>query len=345
MNKCTIFNLLGCLLLGALSVSPATAAKTDVVVLVNGDSITGEVKSLEFGSLKYSTDSMGTVSIDWEDVVTVISAQNLQIELANGTRYFGNFSSTEGKFYVQIDTEADQHRIGTQQVVRITPIDTDESFLERLDGSFSLGFQTQKSSEVTTSNLAADVSYRTRLYLVGVRLNSSVIDQPNEPTTARQNFGVNYQRFRPDRWFTDWFTGWEKNDELGIAGRTSVGVALGRYLIQTNTSQFSLTAGVQGARSIFVGEDQSTTEAEGRFELRYLHRNLVPEGSFTLTSTIYPLLEDFSQYRAESDISMRREVFDDLFLDFSIGFSYISSPPTDAASTDYTATTSLGYSF
>ena len=45
----------------------ARAAKTDVVVLINGNDVTGEIKSLEFGELRYSTDSMGTVSIDWED--------------------------------------------------------------------------------------------------------------------------------------------------------------------------------------------------------------------------------------------------------------------------------------
>ena len=63
----------------------AMAAKTDVVILVNGNAVTGEVKSLEFGSLRYSTDSMGTVNIDWEDIVSVTSQQDLQIELADGS--------------------------------------------------------------------------------------------------------------------------------------------------------------------------------------------------------------------------------------------------------------------
>ena len=164
---------------------------------------------------------------------------------------------------------------------------------------------------MTTSNLAADVSYRTRKYLVGIRLNSSVTDQPSEPTKARQSVGFNYQRFRPNRWYTEWFTGWEKN----------------------------------GARTNYLGEDESATEAEGRIEIRYLRRNLTPESSFRFTTTIYPLLSDFSQYRGESDLSLRREVFEDLFLEFALGYSYISDAPTDAEKSDYTATTSIGYSF
>lgn len=324
---------------------PAIAAKTDVVVLINGNAVTGEVKSLEFGVLRYSTDSMGTVNIDWEDIVAVTSTQDLQIELTDGTRHFGEISPTGDPHHVRIVTRTGEHIVESGRIVRITPIETSEKFLDRLDGSFVFGIQTQKSSEVTTSNLAADVSYRTRKYLVGMRLNSSVTDQPSEPTKARQSAGFNYQRFRANRWFTDWFTSWEKNDELGIAARVSTGGAVGRYLTQTNRSQLSLAVGAQGARSSFVGEDESTTEAEGRIEIRYLRRNLVPESSFRFTTTIFPLLEDLSRYRAESDLSIRREVFEDLFLELGVGYSYISTPPTGAAKSDYTATTSIGYSF
>ena len=53
------------------------AAKTDIVRLVNGDEITGELKSLDFGVLMYSTDSMGTVKIDWEDVAAITSQSEL----------------------------------------------------------------------------------------------------------------------------------------------------------------------------------------------------------------------------------------------------------------------------
>ena len=323
----------------------AKAAKTDVVILVNGNAVTGEVKSLEFGSLRYSTDSMGTVNIDWEDILSLTSQQDLQIELTDGTRYFGKLFPGDESYFVRIVTRNEELVVESSQVVRITPIETSDRFLERLDGSFSFGIQTTKSTEVTTSNLAADVSYRTRKYLFGTRINSSVTEQLNEPTTARQSVGLNYQRFRPNRWFTDWFTTWEKNDALEIAGRSAAGVALGRYIVQTNKSQFSLAVGAQGARTNYIGEEESATEGEGRIEIRYLRRRLTPETSFRFTSTIFPLLSDFSQYRAESDLILRREVFEDFFLELNVGYSYISEPTGDAEKSDYTATTSIGYSF
>ena len=337
----------GLVLLAVFFSFPGHAAKTDVVTLINGNAITGEIKVLDFGALRYSTDSMGTVSIDWEDIVGITSDQNLQIELTNGTKYFGKLRTSDDEFSIRVRTASAEVDLRTQQVVRITPIDEQEKFWQNLDGSFSLGLQTQKSSEVTTSNFNLDVYRRARTYLVGLKMNSAITDQPTEETKAQQSVEVNYQRFRGNRWFTDWFTRWEKNDEQGISGRNSAGGAFGRYVLQTNRNLLSISMGVQAARTSFRGEEESGTEAEGRFEVRYLRRRLVPEVSMTFTTKIYPLLNDFSQYRAETDLSFKREFFDDLFLDLTIGHSYLSNPPEDigASKVDYNITTSLGYSF
>lgn len=339
----------GIVILCGLLASPAHAIRTDVVVLLNGNAVTGEIKSLEFGALRYSTDSMGTVSIDWEDVVTLASNQSLQIELMDGRRYYGTLLVPDDKFHVRIQTVSQQISFPAEQVVRITPIETSERFIDRLEGDFSLGFQQQKSSGITSIYSSSDIRYRTRKYLVGLRMNSTVTDQPNpvpeERTKANQSFAANYQRFKANRWFTEWFTSWEKNDELGINSRVSLGGAVGRYFVQSNKNQFSVTAGVQGARESFIGEDESTTNAEGRIEIRYLRRKLTPETSIAFTSKIYPLLEDLSQYRAESDLSLKREFIEDLFLEISASYSFLSDPPTDAASTDYSISTSIGYSF
>ena len=207
---------------------PATyAQKTDVVVLLNGNAVTGEVKSLEFGTLRYSTDSMGTVKIDWEDIVSVTSNQNLQIELADGRRYFGNLHAVEDRHRINIVRGDVSEVFDSDLVVRITPIGTDEKFLERIDGSISFGFNTQKGSEVTTLNAAAEVRYRTLKYLLGAELSTSITDQPSEQTKARDRIGANYQRFRDNRWFTDWFATWERNDELGINARVLFGGGIG----------------------------------------------------------------------------------------------------------------------
>ena len=222
MRTMNPIRLLTCICL-LTSLGQAIAAKTDVVMLVNGNAVTGEIESLEFGSLRYDTESMGIVSIYWEDIVSITSNQQLQVEVTDGRRYFGNLSSSDERFQIKVITQSETVELPTNQIVRVTPIITDDRFWRRLEGDISFGFNAQKSSEVVTVNLASDIRYRTREYLVGLVANSAVTDQPTEETKTRQNLGLNYQRFRQNRWFTDWFTSWESNDELGIQSRVLAG--------------------------------------------------------------------------------------------------------------------------
>jgi len=47
---------------------------------------------------------MGTVNIDWEEVVNLTSNQDLQVEIADGRRYFGNLTTADDRFNVRIKT-------------------------------------------------------------------------------------------------------------------------------------------------------------------------------------------------------------------------------------------------
>ncbi len=329
-----------------LSISAAAfAARTDTVLLVNGNTITGEVERYNFGKLEYGTDSMGTVKIDWEDIVAITSNQNLQVEVVDGTRYFGTLEAAEERFHINIITPAGPVELSMRRIVRIEPILTSERFINRLEGDFSFGLNAQAGSEVTTFNTSADIRYRTLKYLWGLSMNSSITDQPGKSTQERHTVGLNYQRFRPNRWYTDWFGNLERNDQLGIEARVSVGAGLGRYIIQTNKNQVSLMAGAQATREEFIGEDPGDTVAEGRIQFRWLHRNIDPESSVTFTAEVYPLLKQLDEYRAESSLVWSREFFSDLDFMIDLYYSYQTTPPSEGQRTDKGIITSLSYSW
>ena len=323
----------------------ALAARTDTVLLINGNTITGEVERYDFGSLEYSTDSMGTVRIDWEDVVAITSNRSLQVEVSDGTRYFGTLEAAEERFHINIVTTAGPVELSMRRIIRIEPILTDRKFINRLEGDFSLGFNSQAGSEVTTFNTSADIRYRTLKYLVGVNLSSSITDQPTEDTQARHQAGLNYQRFRPNRWYTDWFGNWERNDQLGIQARFSLGGGLGRYIVQTNKNQVSLMTGLQATREEFVGEDPGDTIGEGRIQFRWLHRNVSPDASLTFTAEVFPLLEQLDEYRAEGSLVWSREFFSDLDFMIDLYYSYQTTPPSEGERRDQGIITSLSYSW
>lgn len=231
------------------------------------------------------------------------------------------------------------------QVVRMTPIETDEKIWQRLEGSVSFGFDTDKASDVTTGHLNTNVRYRTRTYLLGLDVSASFTNQVGAPTTEDRTIGFNYQRFRPNRWFTNWTGSTEKNDAQGIEQRLTGGVGLGRYLVQSNTNELSVLAGVVATRETFIGADPEETNGEGQIEIEYLHRRLEPSSDISLTTNYYPRIGDLSSFRSNSNLTLRREIIDDLYLDLSMYYKYLSDPPQGAEKQDYGVTTSIGYSF
>ena len=120
-----------CLLLLLVFSAPVMAEKTDIVVLKNGDKITGEVKGMLRGKLQFSTDSMGTVHIDLADIETIISDTSQSVELADGQRLFGPLQKSDNSDMVSIETEQGAVGFGTTDIVTMYPVEA--GFWDRVD--------------------------------------------------------------------------------------------------------------------------------------------------------------------------------------------------------------------
>ena len=79
---------------------PCQAQKTDTLWLRNGDRLVGEIKRLSRALLKYSTDDLGTVSVEWDKVDRLVSPASFEIEdligrLAKFAHDFKNTKASE----------------------------------------------------------------------------------------------------------------------------------------------------------------------------------------------------------------------------------------------------------
>src|SRR5215471_3919796 len=71
--------------------------KTDVIVMSNGDRITGEIKGLDAGVLKVDLDYVdGTISVQWLKVAHVESKQLFIVHSQDGSLYTGTLSTVPG---------------------------------------------------------------------------------------------------------------------------------------------------------------------------------------------------------------------------------------------------------
>ncbi len=336
--------VIGCLA-ALLCTSVLARDKTDIVYMTNGDRLTGEIKQLQHGKLVVSTDSMGQVLIDWNDISRIESNFAFQFERTDGTRITATIEAAADPKKITLSNPEQTVTFLQENVVRISQIE--DSFWDRLKGSFTFGYSFTKASNIAQGNLGFRATHRTEIRaftLDGSTITTS--DQDNE-ATQRSNVSFNMTRFRKNRWFSSYLIGFESNDELSLNLRSSLGAGMGRYLIQTNTSELALLGGVIGTSEQLVGQASSAENLEGLLGMTY-SRYVFDDPAVDLSATLatYPSITDAGRLRAQLDITLRWEIIKDLFWDLSYYDTYDNAPAEGTTSTsDYGIVTSIGWSF
>ena len=336
----TSFLLLIMLLM--VSTSAGARQKTDLVFIGKADRVTGEITQMSRGILTLSTDNIGTLNIEWEDVDSLSSVYHFRVEDRFGRKYFGALFMTK-ELELQVIHDGQTQTMLAANVTSITPLET--SFWQRLDGSISIGFSYTKASEVAQVTSDFNVRYRSPLRLV-VLDASSIATSQDEETTRREDLSITYNRLFPGRWFALAGTGAQTNDELGLDLRVALTAGAGLNLFKTNRNEMVSTTGLSVNR-------EWSNDSDGQYNLEaflslehYVFRYDYPKTDMSLEGTVYPNLTTWGRVRTEVDISISRELISDLTLIVSFYDSFDSDPlSADAEKNDYGIVTSIGWTF
>ena len=340
----------GCLLLILALASAAAlgAPKTDIVVFHNGDRLTGEVKGLDRGELRLSTDAAGTVSIEWARLASVDSRQILQVELTSGLRHSGQVfvASGPGKLRVAPQDGGEAREFAFTDVVRMDPIDQG-SLIARLDGYVTAGYDYTKANELQTFTFTGGLSFRDERVLRSLDGSATVTSQETAEDSSRYEATANNQFFLANRRFYQGFLALQRNDELGLDLRTTLGGAYSSYLVQSSRQEWAVLAGLAVLREDFATRDRAES-LEGMLGTQYsFFRFHDPEANFDASLYVLPSLTESGRVRSELKVRSRYEIITDLFFEVSLYGSYDNDADIEEADTksDYGITTSLGYTF
>lgn len=339
--------LAGLALLAAASA--AQADKTDVVELRNGDRITCEIKNLERGRLKVSTDSMGTVYIEWKDILRITSPELYVIEMQDGSRLRGTLAGTEAERQLLLRKTGNDDKeklVAMESVVWLDPLKLDEQIVKRWDGSVSAGFDATKANSDTSLSASFDARRRAEDFLLNFGGSVYSRSQDGVDDSLRANFSAVYRGLLEDRWYWAALGTFERNDELAIDLRTLGGAGYGRFLVQTGRSLWSVTGGLAVVNEQLAGDEDAQTSVEALLNTDFEFFTYdTPKTTLTTSLTVFPSLTESGRVRGQLDFALRRELVTDLFVEISVYDSYDSEPPEEGETNDWGIVTSLGYTF
>lgn len=312
-------------------VSIAQAARTDIVVLRNGDLITGEIKELKYAKLKYKTDDIGTIYIEWKKVRFLKSEDTFVIGMQDGDEYFGRIDSDSTAKRLLIITKDRTIRIDPIFVVEITPVK--DRFWSRIDGNVSLGLSYGKASGIGIVSLGGLASYRTRKIMSNMDLSLNVTFQEGVDNIERHNLTSTtfYIFSRP--WAVGGGVGLERSTEFDVNLRLLLSGGIGRYLIQTNVSQLIVLLGLQFNeewKTDSLGSLPGQTNLEGAVSVDFrMFRYDTPKLDFTTALSIFPNLTPIGRVRGNLELDFKWELVEDLFWKVDFFYEFDSDAAED----------------
>jgi hypothetical protein len=306
----------------------AAQPRTDIVVLGNGDRITGEVIRLERGRLEFKTDEAGTLYIEWDNINRLEAVRVFEVATSDGRRFIGSLAQSAGRT-LSIASPEGTALLAIPDVTQISPVGA--SFWRKLDGSFDAGFNYTQSSGVAQLNVNSDTVFRRPRFeaRLDVSLTATRQDEDGE-RDDRASLDASYVRYRGTRWFVGAAGRFETNESLGLRLRSQAGVTAGPRLINSNRAQLAVSAGlVVNEEQAVDAESTSNVEAAFAIESSYFTYDR-PKTDLAMKVQYYPSLSDTGRHRLQLDANAKREFWKDLFLALNVYDSFDSRPPNAA---------------
>ena len=340
-----MFRSLLLLLLGSvalLSLAPeAGAQKTDVLVLRNGDRITGEVSGLTRGILVYRTDDAGTLRVEWDKVAGLSSTHIFDMELVTSRRLFGSIAEGPQPGTIIVAGEV----LPVIAIVSITEISP--TFIERTSGYVDLGWTLAKANMAHTTTFGAEARYRGERFGVVTGLSAYEQGQEGADNTKNASVSMDVNRFIGPLWAARFFGAASTDDAVDLELRTLIGSGARRRIVRTNRMESTVSAGLLGSRERYYGAGDGTWSLEllvaGDFAAFRLDS---PELDANVALRTYTSLTESNRLRTEVDSRVRYEVFGDFFVQLSLKASYDTNPPSDdPVKSSYNTGLSVGWSW
>jgi putative salt-induced outer membrane protein YdiY len=321
----------------------------DVVILKNGDRMTGEIKELQRGELRFKSDYMAeAVRLDWARVQSLESKSTFMIWLVDGKlitdvmRLLPTNSDEVANFI--IGTAKESIKVPQLDVIRITP--ADRRFWTRLEGSVDFGFSFTSGNDQYQTHLAATTTYRTGDHSFAASIDSSFSGQPQGESSRRNQFTFDYRKQLSARWYAGGLFDLLRSDQQSLNLRTSVGGLIGRNLKQTERTRLSVFGGVVGTRehySASAGQPR-TTNADGLAGVDFLTFRF-SKTDIRSRFSLFPSLTTPGRMRMQATSDLSIKIVKDLWWGFHVYENFDSQPPVRADKNDLGVTTSLGWKF
>ena len=319
-------------------------AAEDVLILKNGDRITGEVKKLNNGDLEFDAPYSDTnFIIKWNEVERIESNADFIAQTSAGDYVTGSVRTDPGgSNQVLVEGETEVLPVGHSELVYLKPVK--EGFWGRLNASVDFGLSLTKANDAKQTNIRGTVGYLTEDWSTSVLIDLLRDVRSDAETIKRTEVAGDYRYPFAGNWFGLGTANFLQSIELQLDLRSSVGGGVGNYLVRNNRWIFSALGGALWTNENFIDDPMLTDMSSGE-GFAGVELNAFDIGSIDILSsfTVIPSFTESGRVRMDFRTDFQWELIKDLY--FRVGFTdnYDNSAIGDAPTNDYIFSTSVGW--
>lgn len=325
----------------------------DVIHFLNGDRISGTIKTLGQGQLVLSADAVdGDMKIDWKLISRIESDRMFQFKRKDGARFSGRIAKDAGpdaaRDELLIISPQGGQRLHQDEIVRASQTVGETDRFLQVD--LSAGLSLARSNNQKQVDVEGSLRYQTTNYRLTSSGSSIYGTQTSTASTNRQDLSVSFARNISRTWLLGTLAAFQKSEEQQLDLRTVFGGGPSRRILDGNHVMLYATGGVVWNHERYKPESGHENPVVNQVEgLAALDFSYFKFKMWKLDSNfrLYPGITVSGRLRGDVNSSFRVRLVKgkNLWRNFSTGLSFDNKSPTDTHGTGYVTSTSVSYGF
>jgi putative salt-induced outer membrane protein YdiY len=327
-------------------------ASKDVIVMKNGDRITGDIKGLNAGVLSVRVSYIdGRIAMQWSQIAHLESNKLYLVHTESGAVYTGKLS-TSGESNdppIRIEVAMTPERaveIPPRKIISLGP--TSDSFWHRFDGAINTGLTFSKGNESVQYNLSSQLAYYRERWTGQVGYNATIGSNSGAPLTTRNQTNLDILRLlRWNNWFYAGYASFLQSSVQELNLQTTLGAGVGRYLKNTNRASIYVAGGFgwQNAGYKEYTVDQGTQNTAVGFVATEIKAFKFKKTNLDITASVIPAITGPARVHSNTNASYYIKFTPDLSWNISFYGSWDSRPPATFSGADYGTSSGVSWSF
>ncbi len=322
----------------------------DWIQLTSGEWLKGEIIVMYEDSMEFDSDKLDLLTLDWEDIAQVRSAQIIQVGFEDQT-------IATGKLVVDGDAirvlGEEDRQFFRSDVLSITAGEPKER--NYWSGKLSAGLNLRTgNTEQTEFNAKASFNRRTPKSRINFDYLGNFSESDDVTIADNQRFNTSWNRYLSKRFYlTPVYGEYYRDPFQNIADRWSIGTGLGYTIVDTSKVTWDVNGGVAYQRTTFddVAEgDSSSADTPALIAGTKYDNEITGWMDYYFDYNFYVVNEESGTYTHHLMTGFEFEFFGDFDFDVSFVWDRIQNPRENSDGTfpeqdDFRMIFSLGYSF